>query len=393
MKLAVLTCGMLPIPAVQGGAVENLIDFYLEYNDVHKLHDITVYSPWNPKVTNHPALLSDVNHYVFIDVTSLKARIARKLRRFFHSSSNEYYNYFIEYYFEKVYADLKKKDFDYILLENGAGLAYKLSLRGYKNLILHLHNNLLHSQSKYHEVIFKSLIKILTVSNYVKNQVATIQPSDKIETIYNGIDVKAFSPQKTNAVSRQSMGFSNDDFVIVYSGRINQEKGVSELIDTMLQLKDNTPVKLMILGSSFFHDATDENDFIHHLKIKSEVIKDKIVFTGFIPYQQVPAYLHLADIAVLPSMWDEPFGLTVVEAMAAGLPLITTRSGGIPEICEGVATIVDRKKVVNNLAAAITDLYQHPEKRRQMSAASLERAKLFDKETYSKNFFKALEDL
>ena len=390
MKLAVLTCGMLPIPAVQGGAVENLIDFYLEYNDMHKLHDITVYSPWNPKVTNHPALLSDVNHYVFIDVTSLKARIARKLRRFFHSSSNEYYNYFIEYYFEKVYADLKKKDFDYILLENGAGLAYKLSLRGYKNLILHLHNNLLHSQSKYHEVIFKSLIKILTVSNYVKDQVATIQPSDKIETIYNGIDVKAFSPQKTNAVSRQSMGFSNDDFVIVYSGRINQEKGVSELIDTMLQLKDDTPVKLMILGSSFFHDATDENDFIHHLKIKSEVIKDKIVFTGFIPYQQVPAYLHLADMAALPSMWDEPFGLTVVEAMAAGLPLVTTRSGGIPEICEGVATIVDRDDVVNNLAAAITDLYQHPEKRRQMSTASLERAKLFDKETYSKNFFAAL---
>lgn len=390
MKLAVLTCGMLPIPAVQGGAVENLIDFYLEYNDMHKLHDITVYSPWNPKVTNHPALLSDVNHYVFIDVTSMKARIARKLRRFFHSGSNEYYNYFIEYYFEKVYADLKKKDFDYILLENGAGLAYKLSLRGYKNLILHLHNNLLHSQSKYHEVIFKSLIKILTVSNYVKDQVATIQPSDKIETIYNGIDVKAFSPQKTNAVSRQSMGFSNDDFVIVYSGRINQEKGVSELIDTMLQLKDDTPVKLMILGSSFFHDATDENDFIHHLKIKSEVIKDKIVFTGFIPYQQVPAYLHLADMAALPSMWDEPFGLTVVEAMAAGLPLVTTRSGGIPEICEGVATIVDRDDVVNNLAAAITDLYQHPEKRRQMSTASLERAKLFDKETYSKNFFAAL---
>ena len=384
---------MLPIPAVQGGAVENLIDFYLEYNDVHKLHDITVYSPWNPKVTNHPALLSDVNHYVFIDITSLKARIARKLRCFFHSDSNEYYNYFIEYYFEKVYADLKKKDFDYIVLENGAGLAYKLSLRGHKNLILHLHNNLLHSQSKYHEVIFKSLIKILTVSNFVKDQVATIQPSDKIETIYNGIDVKAFSPQKTNAVSRQSMGFSNDDFIIVYSGRINQEKGVSELIDTMLQLKDNTPVKLMILGSSFFHDATDENDFIHHLKIKSEVIKDKIVFTGFIPYDHVPDYLHLADIAVLPSMWDEPFGLTIVEAMAAGLPLITTRSGGIPEICEGVATIVDRDDVVNNLTTAITDLYQHPEKRKQMSAASLERAKLFDKETYAKNFFTALESL
>ena len=107
MKLAVLTCGMLPIPAVQGGAVENLIDFYLEYNDQHKLHEITVYSPWDSKISNHPALLSDVNHYIYIDVTSLKARTARKLYGYLHH--NEYYNYFIEYYFEKVYSELKKK--------------------------------------------------------------------------------------------------------------------------------------------------------------------------------------------------------------------------------------------------------------------------------------------
>ena len=134
MKLAILTCGMLPIPAVQGGAVENLIDFYLEYNNIHKLHDITVYSPWDSKVKVHPALNSDVNHYIYTDVTSLKARIERRLYKYLHPSE-EYYNYFIEYYFEKVYADLKTKDYDYIILENGAGLAYKLSQRGYKNII------------------------------------------------------------------------------------------------------------------------------------------------------------------------------------------------------------------------------------------------------------------
>ena len=100
----------------------------------------------------------------------------------------------------------------------------------------------------------------------------------------------------------------------------------------------------------------------------------------------------MADIAVVPSMWEEPFGLTVVEAMAAGLPLITTRSGGIPEICEGVATIIDREDIVNNLASAILDLYDHPEKRKQMAAASLERSKLFTKDSYAKNYFKALED-
>ena len=44
MRIAILTSGILPVPAVQGGAVENLVDFYLEYNDRHRLHDITVYS-------------------------------------------------------------------------------------------------------------------------------------------------------------------------------------------------------------------------------------------------------------------------------------------------------------------------------------------------------------
>ncbi len=92
-------------------------------------------------------------------------------------------------------------------------------------------------------------------------------------------------------------------------------------------------------------------------------------------------------------MWDEPFGLTVVEAMAAGLPLITTRSGGIPEICEGVATIVERENVIENLANAILDLYKHPEKREAMAKAAIERSKLFDKEDYAKNFFKVLENI
>ena len=379
---------MLPIPAVQGGAVENLTDFYLEYNDKHHLHDITIYSPWNPKVSNHPALSSNANHYIYIDVTSLKARIIRKLYGYFHH--NEYYNHFIEYYFEKVFSDLKRKEFDYIIIENGAGLAYKLSQRGYKNLILHMHNEVRKERAEFHEAVFGSYTKILTVSDYIKERTSFLCPVDKIQTVYNGIDLKNFSNKGGTTFSRKELGFSEEDFVIVYSGRINKEKGVSELIDAMLQLKDTPHIKLMILGSSFFHDVTNEDDFIHQLKIKSEKVKDKIVFTGFIPYSEVPHYLHIADIAVLPSMWEEPFGLTIVEAMAAGLPLITTRSGGIPEICEGVATIVDKKDIVNNLTNAILDLYEHPDKRQQMAIASQERAKHFDKELFAKNFFEAI---
>ena len=171
MKIAILTCGILPIPAVQGGAVENMIDFYLEYNNRKKLHDITVYSPWDIKVTHHSALSSDVNHYIFIDVTSLKARLSRKIYSYCHS--NDYYNYFIEYYFEQVYKDLRKKDYDLIVLENSPGHTYKLSQRGHKNVILHLNNDLLNANSRFHDVIFNGLTKILTCSNYIKDRVST----------------------------------------------------------------------------------------------------------------------------------------------------------------------------------------------------------------------------
>lgn len=393
MKLAVLTCGMLPIPAVQGGAVENLIDFYLEYNNKHHLHDITIYSPWDDKVVGHPALASEVNHYHYIDVSSLKARLERRLFKFFRYSSKDYFNYFIEYFFEKAYANIKKKKFDYIILENGAGLAYKLSKRGYKNIILHMHNEVRLSRAAFHPIAFNCMVKILAVSDFVKERTSVFFPVDKIETVHNGIDLKYFTRERESTISRKDIGFSKEDFVIAYSGRINREKGISELIDAMLLLKETPKIKLMIIGAPFFANTHNEDDFIRSLKSKAKSIEDKLFFTGFIPYKDIPDYLRLADIAVLPSMWNEPFGLTIIEAMAVGLPLITTRSGGIPEICEGVATIVNRDNIVNNLASAILDLYNHPEKRKQMAAASIDRAKLFDKDVYAEKFFAAIKDI
>lgn len=391
MKIAILTCGMLPIPAVQGGAVENKIDFILEYNDKIKLHDITVYSPWNKEAAKHPATLSDVNHYIFINISSYKAKIARRLYGYLHT--DEYYNHYIEYYFEKIYTHLKYQDYDRIYLDNCPGYVLKLSQRGHKNIVLRLGNDLLNSTTKYHDIIFNNLSKILTCSNYIKERVATIRHDNKIQTLYNGIDIKAFSTNNKRQKSRKDIGLSEEDFVIVYSGRVNKDKGVSELIDAMLMLHDRTNIKLMIIGSSFFANATNEDEFISSLKKKSDIIKDRIIFTGFIPYSLMPSYLQLADIAVLPSMWEEPFGLTIVEAMAAGLPLITTRSGGIPEICEGVSILVNRDNIINNISSAIIFLYEHPKKREEMATEAIERARHFDKDTFSKGFFEALEKI
>ena len=129
------------------------------------------------------------------------------------------------------------------------------------------------------------------------------------------------------------------------------------------------------------------------MKQKAEIIKNRILFTGYIPYSQMPQYLKISDIAVIPSLWDDPFPTTVLEAQAMGLPIITTRLGGIPEeVTEDNAILLDTDdQFVDQLAKAILDLYEHPEKRRDMSEASLKRSKLFSKERYAREFFEALE--
>ena len=385
MKIAILTSGILPVPSVQGGAVENLTDFYLEYNHTHHLHDITVYSVYHPEAKRLASQRTGANHYHFVKTDGLMARIKRRL--YTHLHPRGMHNYFIEYFLEECYSHLRKQNYDCVILENRPGYAYKLSQRGIKNIVLHLHNDLLNSETPNHEEIFNSLRKVLTVSDYIKGRVSSISPNS------NGIDLKSFSRKETIPINRKDLGFNDDDFVMIFSGRINKDKGISELIDAILLLKDLPNIKLMIIGSTFFGNATTENNFVRNLKDKAKAIEKNLVFTGFVPYDYMPCYLQLADIAIVPSMWEEPFGLTVVEAMAAGLPLITTRNGGIPEICEGVATIVERDNVIGNLASAIHNLYEHPEKRKQMAKESLERSRLFDKETYAKNFFRALEGI
>ena len=115
MKIAIITSGILPVPAVQGGAVENLIDFYLEYNDKKKLHDITIYSSKHPDTRKHPALKSKVNHYYYIDTNSIWAKIKKRiyLKR---AGGQEFYHYSIEYFIEQVINHLSKQSYDLIII-------------------------------------------------------------------------------------------------------------------------------------------------------------------------------------------------------------------------------------------------------------------------------------
>ena len=393
MKIAILTSGILPIPAVQGGAVENLTDFYLEYNNQHRLHDITIYSVWHPDVERHPALQSTVNHYVYIKVTGLWAKLKKKLYQL--TRHEEYYHYTIEFYLQEAIKDISRRSYDIILIENRPAYALKLKEVSNAKLVYHLHNEKLDSKSEKALDIYNAATCIITVSDYIKSRVLTINHYDeKTTTVYNGIDLHAFS-SCNHSINRNSIGLQEDDFVMVFSGRVTAEKGIMQLIEAMTLLQDLPRIKLLVIGSSFYGNDDNENSFAKALREKAAHLSDRIIFTGFIPYAQMPNYLQIADIAVIPSVWDDPFPTTVLEAQATGLPIISTRRGGIPEeVTEESAILLDtNENFVDNLATAIRDLYQHPEKRKALGQAGLMRSKYFDKERFAKDFFKAIQTI
>ena len=390
MKIAILTSGILPVPAVQGGAVENLIDFYLEYNDQHRLHDITVYSVWHPDVKKRLALQSDVNHYRFINGNSFYAKIWKLF--FIWKKGKNYYHRSIEYYLYRSTRHIVKQSFDIIIIENRPAYSLYLANRTKALFVYHLHNKKLDCNTLEGKRIYDAADRIICVSDFITDCVRTLRANDKkCITVHNGIDNQAFSTHK--GISKTNLGLSKDDFVLIFSGRINKEKGILELIKAMNLLRDYENIKLFVIGSSFYGNSNTETSFTKTLKEEASSLKDRIIFTGFIPYEDMPNYLGISDVAVIPSNWDDPFPTTVLEAQAMGLPIITTRRGGIPEeVTERNAILLNTDEhFVDNLANAILDLYQHPEKRKEMAAASLERSKLFDKETYAKNFFDALE--
>ncbi|MBP1540919.1 MAG: glycosyltransferase family 4 protein [Prevotella sp.] len=393
MKIAILTSGILPVPAVQGGAVESLVDSYLEYNDQHRLHDITIYSVWHPDVEKHPAARSEVNHYHYIKVNGLWNKVKKKTYQYTHQGG--YYHYTIEYFLEQTIKHIKKQQYDVIILENRPGYALKLKKVTNARLVYHLHNENLTVKVPQCLPIYDAAARIITVSNYIKSCVVEINPNDKkTMTVYNGINLNAFSRPLINT-KRSSMGINDKDFILIYSGRVNKEKGILQLIEAISILKEYSAMKLMVIGSSFFGNDVNENSFICKLKAIAEPLGDRIIFTGFVPYAKMPDYLHIADVAVIPSIWDDPFPTTVLEALAMGLPIITTRRGGIPEEVteENAIMLATDEHFVDNLATAILDLYHHPDKRHTMSKAARKRALLFSKERYARDFFNAINTL
>ena len=152
-----------------------------------------------------------------------------------------------------------------------------------------------------------------------------------IGTIYNGVDLDEFTFTK-----------KHQDYLL-FVGRIVPEKGAHKAIE----LAKKTQHKLIIIGPTY-----PDQLYYFESKIKPH-LNDQIKYLGFMDHQQLVKYFQGAKAFLMPISWEEPFGLTMIEAMACGTPVIATRKGSVPEIVAHGKTgfIVDSiKEMIESIA-------------------------------------------
>lgn len=213
-------------------------------------------------------------------------------------------------------------------------------------IILHHHNLYFTEMSKYRIERYLNLMDAFAgISDYtVMEEVINRFPmqADRCFTIYNGINTDKFRPKWLNTEKgmevRSRLKIENDDLVLMFAGRLRKEKGIHTLLEATERIvKKNKKVKLLIVGSHFYKANDKKTSYIENLKKLAQSMRDKVIFTGFIPPSDMPDIYGASDILIVPSH-TEAFGLVYAEAGASGLPVIGSKVGGIPEVVQDSET-------------------------------------------------------
>jgi glycosyltransferase involved in cell wall biosynthesis len=243
---------------------------------------------------------------------------------------------------------------------------------------------------------------IIGVSDYITEGTRVRYPAiaERCHTVYNGVDTNRFCPSP--AVQVQSDGTQH----LLFVARVSPEKGVHVLIQAFKILAEDRPMlRLDIVGGAYtqayLHLAPDPDDRtmaslerFYGIRL-SEMVRrqlilkgqaywddltteaagdDRIVFHGVIPHAETIALYRRAAVMVLPSVWNEPSPLPTYEAAACGCPVVSTLSGGIPEIVEhGRTGILVARGDAEELALAIGQVIDNPSLARAMGEAGRQR--------------------
>lgn len=232
---------------------------------------------------------------------------------------------------------------------------------------------------------------VTCVSDYICKKTRRDFPfiGDRCQTIYNGINASDFALEKDYRQARQRKVKR-----LMYAGAVSPEKGIHVLLDAFKIVVQQYPeVKLKIFGpqvarplaeiapqknSPLFDSISPfyATNYLKQLQDKiTPAIADKVSFPGMVPRNQLINNFFDADLFVFPSLWDEGFGLPLVEAMAAGTAIVATRSGAVGEtVQDGKTGLLVEKNEASALATAILKLLENDELRESMGRAARQRA-------------------
>jgi len=170
--------------------------------------------------------------------------------------------------------------------------------------------------------------RFICVSNFVRDRFLALGGrADRTDVIHNGIDPAAYpvGGDDERRSARAELGLPPDRTLVMFYGRIDPSKGIDVLVDSLAGLgTTGRPVELVVVGSAHDDEWADRildscAVPVHRLTMRTDVVTP----------------LHASDVVVVPSVYDDPFPRTVIEAMCTGRPVIATTTGGIPEALTG----------------------------------------------------------
>lgn len=352
MKVAIITSGLLPIPASKGGAIETLVDSFIKENENQKELQLTVYSLFEKTAKK----ISKKNNYHFckyVYINPVPGLAIKVINKIFKKNIP-----FNKYYQKRVVNLVNNKKYDYVIIENYPELALKLSNN---KVIAYIHSDVFNYETPKAKNILDSCYKVITVSDYIKNRVLEINEknSGKVVTVYNSID---FEPLDTNTkkVYRNDIiekyNINKNDFVYAFSGRLSKEKGALDLIKAFNKITVPNK-KLLIIGGAWYGSKKQNNyvELMHSLSNKD------IIYTGYVSHKDIQKLLCAVNVGVVPSNCNEAAGLSVVEFMNVGATVVASNKGGIKEYlnCEDniLTDYESEEQFINSLSKALEESY------------------------------------
>lgn len=393
-RIAIIPPGNLPIPALGGGAVEGLTTYIIEENEKAKACYFTVFNRYNEnnQLKQMRMAFTDVcvdKHNPFDQIHDKVCLALRKLSGYSIPYSSAYLNRTIQ--------RINKQRFDVILVEGNPNYVWKLAEKTNVPTVLHVHTDhvLDSSLHSYQQVICHSK-KIICVSEYIKKQLSKLpqMPKDKLKVCLNCTDQKKFNDQvrcSYRADMRRKYGYSDDDVVFAFAGRVEMMKGVGDLVEAFKRC-NVVNKKLLIIGGSNFSDST-ETEFIQQLKNEAKLSGGTIVLTGYVDKEELPRYLSMADVFVSPSKYDEAAPLANIEAMSFGLPIIVSDRGGVKEYANDGAIVLNcDEQLPNRLCQSMELLGADKALRQRMGLAAYQQSTNWNVKRYYQDMIDVLTE-